>query len=230
VSRHLPRNYLCDRDGGCRNILALITVPDDDVQMSNVDDRRKSLQEVIRNYSDPALRVKRAYFDRPSMALKDKHDIEFDIKAAVSDRYKVPFRSVVFTGSAQLGFSPHKDTEFAVGKSDLDIAVIDGRLYQEVWEVVLRRSDGFNNLSAFHSEEHRRNIQTHMLKRAMILLDFMPRCEERSREQLFLDQLSVKYRRIFGRVSLAVYMSEAAFCRKQVSALSNVMGFRKNAE
>jgi hypothetical protein len=197
--------------------------------MSEVDDRRKALQGILSPYTDTVSRVRQAYFEQRSMALADKHEVEFQIKGSVSDHYRVPFRSVVFTGSAQLGFSPHKDTAFSVGASDLDVAVIDNRLYQDVWAIVLRVTNAFNDLSSFHSSEHADQIKNHMLRRGMILLDFMPKCLERSREQAYLDQLSQRYRRIFGRISLAIYMNETAFCIKQASALSNILGFR-NAE
>jgi hypothetical protein len=190
-----------------------------------MDERRNSLKNSLLPYNDVVTKVRKAYLDRPSAALAGKHEIEFEIKRLVSDRYSVPFRSVVFTGSAQLGFSPHKDTEFELGKSDLDVACIDIHLYQKVWEVILSVTKGFNDLSKFQNTKHASLLQNHMLKRGMILLDYMPNCQERTKEREFLDSLSRPYRRMFTRVSLAIYMNEWAFCWKQESALANILGY-----
>lgn len=197
--------------------------------MLTVDELREQLRRSLSPYDDVVTQVRRAYFDLPSFALTDKHEVEFDIKRSVADRYSIPFRSVVFTGSAQLGFSPQKDTEFRQGSSDLDIACIDGRLFQEVWQSVLTITRAFTDLSSFDNTGHADQLRDQILRRGMILFDFMPRSPQRSTEQAFLDGLSRRYRTHFGRVSLAVYMSEWNFCWKQVSALSTVLGNR-NAE
>jgi hypothetical protein len=197
--------------------------------MTTVDERRQALQMTLRPYDDTVTRVRRAYFDAASVALADKHEIEFEIKRAISDRYSIPFRSVVFAGSAQLGFSPQKDTEFSLGSSDLDVGCIDVRLYQEVWQIVIRQTRAFTDLSQFHNEKHAEMLRNGMLKRGMILLDFMPRCPERTAEQEFFDDLSRRYRKVFSRIGVAIYMNEWAFCWKQQSALSSIVRF-DNAE
>jgi hypothetical protein len=191
--------------------------------MTTVNECRDDLRAALLKQGDVVNQVRRAYFDRPSFALSDKHDVEFEIKKRVANRYSIPFRSVVFAGSAQLGFSPQQDTLFRPGQSDLDIACIDSGLYQKVWQV-MTRTRALKDLSGFLNKEHSDRMADHLLRRGMILLDFMPNCPERNEELTFFDQLGREHRRLFNRVSLALYMNEWAFCWKQASALSTVIG------
>jgi hypothetical protein len=192
--------------------------------MASVDELREELREALKPYRDATTQVRRAYFDRPSFALAGKHEVEFEIKRLVADRYRIPFRSVVFTGSAQLGFSPQKDTEFKQGSSDLDIACIDARLFQDVWQSLLNVTRAFSDLSGFNSYQHAERLRDQILRRSMILFDYLPRSRERAEEQRFLDGLSQRFRGNFGRISMAVYMNEWAFCWKQQSALGTILG------
>jgi hypothetical protein len=195
------------------------------ITMSTVDELREDLRKTLQPYPDVITRVRRVYFDRPSFALADKHEVEFEIKHLVADRYNIPFRSVVFTGSAQLGFSPQKDTEFKRGNSDLDIACIDARLFQWVWQSVITATKAFTDLSGFNDYRHAERLQDQLLRRSMILFDYLPRSRDRMEEQRFVDGLSQRFRTHFGRVSIAVYMSEWAFCWKQQSALGTILGY-----
>ena len=193
--------------------------------MSAVDQRRNDVQAMLRPYGNPVTRARRAYFDNATFALAGKHEVEFEIKQRVADRYDIPFRSVVFTGSAQLGFSTHKDTEFIQGSSDLDIACIDSTMYQYFWLSIQRATRAFTDQSIYIGRDHEDNLKNHILKRGMILFDFLPKCADRTNEITFLDLLSRNYRSYFGRVTLAVYMNEHAFCWKQNSALSNILRY-----
>lgn len=170
-------------------------------------------------------RARHLYLDRPSFALADKHQSEFSIKSQVAERYKIAFRSVVFTGSSQLGFSPVKDTLFEVGRSDLDIACIDSQLYMRFWESAAKASSAFSDQSKFGSPENLTRFKDQISRRAMILIDFMPKCAMKSSERAFQDELSRNNRRYFGRVSIAIYMNEYAFCWKQASAINALMGY-----
>ena len=194
--------------------------------MSILEQRRNEVRQILGAHRNPITQARRVYLDRPSFALTGKHDSEFEIKSVVADRYGIPFRSVVFTGSAHLGFSPQNDTEFKVGESDLDIACVDSSLYLHFWHEILKVTRGFNDTSIFQSRDHPDKLKDHILRRGMILIDFMPTCELKTSERQFLDQIGRKFNKIFGRISIAFYISEQAFCQKQVSALSEIMGLR----
>src|SRR5262249_54931073 len=143
-----------------------------------VDERRTELQKLIAPYGDALSRARRAFLDRASFALEGKHDTEFEIKREIAARYNVPFRSVLFAGSAQLGFSPQKDTTFVPGQSDLDVACIDFTLFQNFWEAILRATRAFTDNSSFVAASHQTKLQDGLLRRGMILLDYLPKCSE----------------------------------------------------
>lgn len=192
--------------------------------MDAADQLRNQLRSSLQGYRDRTTQAKRAYFDLPSHALEGKQEVEFSIKKAVSDRYKVPFRSVVFTGSAQLGFSPTKDTLFVKGSSDLDVACIDTGLFQTVWLEILDATDNFSDQSLYTSRNHGELLTSQILRRGMILMDYLPRCSRRTIDASFWSSINSRYKEYFGRVSLAIYINEEAFCRKQSAALDAVLG------
>lgn len=192
--------------------------------MQGLEDRKDEIRKIIRAHRDPRSQARRVYLDRPSFAMADKHDIEFEIKSKIADRYKIPFRSVIFTGSAHLGFSPQKDTEFEVGVSDLDVAAVSSDIYLHFWHEILRVSRGFTDESVFSRAHHIERLKDHILRRGMILLDYMPNCTLKTSEMSFLDALGRRYNLLFGRIALAFYLSEEAFCYKQRSALIEIMG------
>ncbi|NEI67988.1 hypothetical protein GR212_00270 [Rhizobium lusitanum] len=191
---------------------------------ADVDARRNALVTAVKAQRDAVSRARKIYFDTSSYALEGKHDVEFEIKKAIADKYGIAFRSVVFSGSAQLGFSPYKDTSFVPGRSDLDVACIDSSLFQYYWSLVLRVTKAFNDESVWVGTDHSAKLKSHLLKRGMILLDYLPRCPERTKDMAFLDDISRVYRAQFNRISLAIYINEAAFCWKQASALANIIG------
>ncbi|WJI79594.1 MULTISPECIES: hypothetical protein [unclassified Mesorhizobium] len=188
------------------------------------DERREALQRLIAPYHDTITRARRVFFDKASFALDGKHETEFAIKQRIASRYSIAFRSVLFAGSAQLGFSPQKDTTFEPGKSDLDVACIDNGLYQRFWEVVLRATRAFSDDSTFISDFHRERMKEGILRRGMILLEYLPKCPERNSEKSFMDELGKDHSAHFSRITVAVYMNEYAFCWKQASALNLVRG------
>jgi hypothetical protein len=192
--------------------------------MAAIDKRRSEMVEATKSCANGMSKVRRLYLDSPSYALGDKHGIEFEIKTQIANRYRIPFRSVVFSGSAQIGFSPQKDRIFIPGDSDLDVACIDAGLFTDVWLKILDVTHAFNDESCFLNPGHAEKLTTNLLKRGMILLDFIPKCDDRTEEIAFLDRLSSYYRTYFSRISLAIYANEQAFCWKQMSVLSDVLG------
>lgn len=60
-----------------------------------------------------------------------KHGVAgFEIIDAVSRKFKVPFKAIAISGSGQLGYSYPKKRDFVVGESDLDLAIIDSKVFQ----------------------------------------------------------------------------------------------------
>lgn len=59
----------------------------------------------------------------------------YEFRKRIAENFEVSFHEVYITGSAKLGFSPHKGKDFDLD-SDVDIAIISEKLFEEVmWKV-----------------------------------------------------------------------------------------------
>lgn len=185
------------------------------------------IRQLAREHPDALSRAQRIYLDQPSHALEGKHATEFAIKREISEYFDVPFRHVAFTGSAHLGFSPTKGTEFSPGTSDLDVALIDARLFQKYWAVLNEATRAFNDLSGFSIHPRPREVaqtmQDMLVKRGALYHFFLPKCRISDRDASFLDGISRDHSHLFAKISIVIYMNEYAFCWKQNSALQSVL-------
>ena len=59
----------------------------------------------------------------------------YDFRKKIAERFKISFHEVYITGSAKLGFSPYKGTDFSYD-SDIDIAIVSNSLFESVMELV----------------------------------------------------------------------------------------------
>ena len=151
------------------------------------------------------------------------------IRREISRFFLIPYRSVIFCGSAQLGFSPYKETSFAMGRSDLDVACINGDLFQKAWIDVVSRSRGFTDLSVFPlSGNHEINyFKEKIYKRGMIYVSEMPVTPLVDSWNAFSFELSRKFHNLFSRITFAIYLNEYAFCWKQNSILKGARSHGK---
>src|SRR3569623_1109473 len=104
------------------------------------NERWNYIRTVANSIGDPELRAQRIYFAEEPFAFRGRSDADFDIRHRISRHFECDFLDVAFCGSAHLGFSPIKDTVFVPGKSDLDVAIIDHNLFQNVWRDLVRIS------------------------------------------------------------------------------------------
>ena len=76
---------------------------------------------------------------------QEREEELYDFRKRIAEGLHVSFHEVFITGSAKLGFSPHKGTEFSYD-SDIDIAIISPALFESImkhiykFQVDLRRS------------------------------------------------------------------------------------------
>lgn len=183
------------------------------------------IQKVVRAYPDRFTRARRLFVEERCAALSAERETEFEIKRRVCDLFEVPYTSVFFAGSAQLGISIRKDQLFKRSVSDLDVACVDVNLFQKAWMDAVSATRAFTDLTPFsgRGEGDVDYFKTALLRRGMIKVSSMPRSELSRRWLSFEDELSRRYSSIFGRINFAIYMNEYAFCWKQDSALSAIM-------
>jgi hypothetical protein len=187
--------------------------------------RRLEIKNLARQYSLPLDQARRIYLDEPSFAIGTKKSVEFEIKSQIAGYFNVPFRFVVFCGSAHLGFSPHKDTEFQPGLSDLDVALVSMEAFQSAWMSLVEATRAFTDLSGFRRNPNQtvEDIRTTLAKRGLLHLNQMPICQRFDKDRAFLDSLSRSHRSMFGSIGISFYMNEYAFCWKQNSAIRHIL-------
>lgn len=188
--------------------------------------QREHIERLARSFSDPVKRAQRIYLEEPSFCLGRDRSLEYEIKQIVASGLGVPYRSVAIAGSAQLGFSPHKDRPFSKGISDLDLAIIDGPFFQKMFELCIQETLAFSNLSSFTLRGGAGTaeiLRDQLLRRGMILVRNMPLCKQVVHIEQILARASRAGKGAFKEVNLAAYMSETLFCWKQNSALQRVI-------
>ena len=191
----------------------------------SVSDLRDRVRAIGKSHSDREARARRIFLLEGAKALEAERETEFDVKSAVAEFFGVRFSAVAFCGSAQLGFSAIKGTEFVKGRSDLDVAIIHTDLFQAAWENVVSSTRAFSDLTPFgrRGRDEIATFKKQILGRGMIRVKMMP-ISDLSREwRDFEDKISRDHSRTFSGISFAIYISEYAFCWKQDSALQAIL-------
>ncbi len=64
-----------------------------------------------------------------------REDDFYEFRKRIAKNFNISFNEIYITGSAKLGFSPHKKTIFSL-ESDIDVAVVSEKLYDEIMESI----------------------------------------------------------------------------------------------
>jgi len=87
-----------------------------------------------------------------------REDAYYEFRKRISEKFNIDFHEVFITGSAKLGFSPHKEKMFDYD-SDIDIAIVSPRLYEKILDSIYdyqmelrraRRTITVKELSMYH--------------------------------------------------------------------------------
>lgn len=171
-------------------------------------------------------RARRLFVEERAQALTTQRHIEYEIRARICEQFGIPYRTVCFAGSAQLGFSIHKDRMFLPASSDLDVACVSLRLFEQAWADVVSTTRAFTDETKFSGlrPQEINLFKDSILRRGMIRVESMPRSDLSAKWQQFEQALSRRHAREFGKISVAIYMSEYAFCWKQDASLAVFLG------
>lgn len=83
--------------------------------------------------SEKQLRFVQKYlFHGIPFVFKDRENEYFEFRNRIANKFNVGFHEVFIVGSAKLGFSYHKTTEFNYD-SDIDIVIVNERLFEEFY-------------------------------------------------------------------------------------------------
>lgn len=189
---------------------------------------KSRVRSIAAQYSDRELRARRLFIEErnAAFAANQANDREFKLKTDLATFYRVPYTAISFCGSAQLGFSVHKDRLFHSQTSDLDAACISGDLFQRAWVDVITSTSAFTDDTVFAPWKVSQIglFKEQILRRGMIRVEMMPGSAVSLEWVRFQESLSQDYNDLFRKVTVTIYMNEYAFCWKQDSSLSEIMG------
>jgi hypothetical protein len=173
-----------------------------------------------KSYNDIARKVFLTY---PTKAFVGEEDRQFEVLNEIAKFFDVPITAVHAAGSAKTGRSFHQKKDFEPGVSDLDVAIIDGRLYCRYVELVFSVTKGYSNQTSFPIVKGKSSFEEYIryLARGIFRPDLMPTGPFRAEWNNFFGKLSSKHTVLFASINAAIYLSEAFFESKQRSAIRN---------
>jgi hypothetical protein len=191
-----------------------------------LEELKRHVRTIGAKYTDREQRARRLFIEERAASLQQERDREFAIRTEISSFFSIAYSAVSCCGSGQIGFSIHKNKFFEPCVSDLDVACIDVELFQRAWIDVVSTTRAFSDLTPFGSRSPK-SIETfkeQILRRGMIRITAMPQSALSRSWSQFQGQLSRKHTAIFKNLNFAIYMNEYAFCWKQDSVLSELIG------
>ncbi|MDE0423573.1 MAG: hypothetical protein OXN25_01755 [Candidatus Poribacteria bacterium] len=105
-----------------------------------IDEGKERLDEFkkeLRRLSATRIVRKHILFGECCMLSQDKY---FDLRSEVADHFGLHPNDVLVVGSTKLGFSVVPDKKYRLfgNESDIDVALVSSRLFDEFWEQVFR--------------------------------------------------------------------------------------------
>ncbi|PKA71919.1 hypothetical protein ATI02_4932 [Pseudomonas baetica] len=169
--------------------------------------------------------ARKIFLTFPTHAFIGNEEHQYSVYNEISKFFDVPISSVHVAGSAKIGKSIHKGRDFEPGISDLDIAIIDVRLFLKYMEYVCKVSKNYTDLTRFPMVGITSTCESYLkyLSKGIFRPDLMVNGEKRAEINNFFGVLSSKYSGLFSSINAAVYMSEAFFENKQRSVITNVV-------
>lgn len=168
--------------------------------------------------------IRRIFFYRPSPISESQNDPIFAIFDAVSDKFAVPFKSIYISGSAQTGHSLYKHTDFDPDSSDLDLAMVDPRVFQEYSEASLIATQGYRDNTSFPPRKYCDDVEGLFLQglaKGYFRPDLMPVCKKQIEWEAFFRTLTSKHRKQFKSINCAIYFSQIFLETKLMPVYSN---------
>lgn len=165
--------------------------------------------------------VRKVYLSYPSLILSEEKERGFMICDAISRHFDIPIMAIKVAGSAQIGRSLHKCRDFQPKCSDLDIAIIEPRLFRKYTELVFNNTRGYSDRSKFPNRQGESKAGEYMdyILKGIFRADLMPSCPERAEWDEFFGELTRKNSDLFKSINAAVYMSQTFFESKQRSII-----------
>lgn len=189
-------------------------------------DHRKNLADNRSSRTSPREMARKLYLSYPTCVLAEDPETEYAIRNRFASLYNIPLAGIQIIGSAKTGFSLIKDTAFQPKTSDLDVAIIDARIFQQFWEDAYETSRGFE--ATRFQDPLKDGVRVvgggrerflAYLQRGIIAPEYLPPGHLRQRLIADGERVSATYRMHFAKISAYFYASELFFQSKQQDAI-----------
>jgi len=166
--------------------------------------------------------VRKIYLTYPTNVLVGYEERQFQILNEISEHFSIPIMNIQVVGSSKTGFSFHKKTPFSPLTSDLDVAIIDGNLFQHYTEWVFKNTVAFTDRTSFPLCKGKSTYQQYInyVAKGIFRPDLMPAGEKRANWWKFFGQLSGKNKDLFESINAGIYFSQTFFEFKQTSNIN----------
>lgn len=176
--------------------------------------------------------ARQLYFLSPSFAFDGNQGRQLSLYEKICESLKLPISAIHIVGSGHTGFSLVKNTAFDSGKSDLDIAIVDSRLYLDLFELAFEITDGWHDVTKFSgSAEQQKNTKLSFLRylrKGVIRPDLMPSSPRKAEWENFFGKLGDEYSDLCNGISAGVYARESFMAAKQESAIDAYLANQGN--
>jgi hypothetical protein len=172
--------------------------------------------------------ARKIYLTYPTKAFIGHEEQQYEVLNEISLFFGIAITGIQVAGSAKTGRSFHKQQDFTPGTSDLDIAIVDSRLFIKYMEFVLKESKGYSDLTKFPV---RNGISTHdeytrYISRGIFRPDLMTIGPVRAEWNNFFGTLSTQHTNLFKSINSSIYLSQNFFESKQRSAIKNYTQYK----
>ncbi len=166
--------------------------------------------------------VRKIYLTYPTKVLIGNEERQFQILNEISEYFNVPIINIHIVGSSKTGYSFHKKTNFNYLTSDLDVAIIDGNLFQQYTGWVFKETEGLTNRTGFTSHDGNPTYDKYIkyVSKGIFRPDLMPTGEKRLSWLKFFGNLSSKNKDLFKSINAGIYLSQIFFEFKQTSNIT----------
>lgn len=172
------------------------------------------------NYVDIARKIFLVY---PTKVFVGNEEQQYVITNEIARQFDVPITSIQVAGSGKTGRSFFQQRDFVPGESDLDIAIIDARLFSKYMEIVYAETRGYTVKTGFRIRNGISTFDEYLayLTKGIFRPDLMPAGKEKASITNFFGLLSRSHTDLFKDINAAIYLSELFFESKQRSAIKN---------
>jgi hypothetical protein len=167
--------------------------------------------------------ARKVFLVYPTKVFVGNEERAYSIANKIALHFDVPLTSVQVAGSAKTGRSFFQQRDFIAGTSDLDIAIIDPRLFVKYMGIVFKQTKAYNNQTGFPIRGGRSAFDEYIiyLTKGIFRPDLMPASPAKADLLDFFGRLSQECTDLFSNINAAIYLSELFFENKQRSAIKH---------